>query len=142
MRHRKLSTKLSRPTAHRQAMLSNMVKSLFQYSRIQTTLPKARVASSLADKMITLAKKKDLSAERRAAQFLVDRSVIKRLFREIGPRFEGRNGGYTRVIRLGRRPGDRASMAILELTDYVPPVSSSMTGEEAKGKNKLEEAKA
>jgi large subunit ribosomal protein L17 len=143
MRHRKLSSKLSRTTAHRKALLMNLVRSLLEHERICTTLPKARVASSYADRMITLAKKKDLSSERKAVDFLTDRAVVKKLFKEIGPRFQDRKGGYTRVIRLGRRAGDKAFMAILEL---VSRTQEEVTGEapvkEAKADKKKEKAEA
>ena len=142
MRHRKMSGKLSRPTAHRRALLMNLVKGLFERERITTTLPKARVASSFAERMITLAKRKDLSAQRQAVRFLVDRGIVRKLFKEIGPRFQDRQGGYTRVIRLGRRMGDRAYMAILELVSRAPEVVPVESKQEAKSKKKLEEAKA
>ncbi|MBI1884001.1 MAG: 50S ribosomal protein L17 [Chlamydiae bacterium] len=141
MRHQKLSKRLSLPTKHRRALLANLVKNLFRHERIQTTLLRAKVASRFADRMITLAKRKDLHAERQAARFLTDRGIVKRLFKEIGPRFQARHGGYTRVIRLDRRVGDRAFMALLELVDHTfqPPAQPS---KEARKKEKLEEAKA
>lgn len=146
MRHQKLSKRLSRSTAPRRALLSNLVKSLFVHERIQTTLPKAKVASSFAERLITLAKRKDLASQRRAARFLVDVGVVKKLFRDIGPRFLDRQGGYTRVIRLGRRPGDRAYMAILELVNRSEPPKPQEGNEgkeeKAKGKKELAEAKA
>lgn len=143
MRHRKLSGKLSRTTAHRKSLLMNLVRSLLEHERICTTLPKARVASSYADRMITLAKRKDLSSERKAVDFLTDRTVVKKLFKEIGPRFQDRNGGYTRVIRLGRRPGDRAFMAILELVNRTQEeVTGEVPAKEAKADKKKEKAEA
>lgn len=143
MRHREISGRLSRATAPRIALLRNLVKSLFLHERIQTTLPKAKVASSFAERMITLAKKKDLASQRRAARFLVDLGIVKKLFKEIGPRFLDRQGGYTRVIRLGRRPGDRAFMAILELVNRSVVVKPEEGKEEkAKSKKELAEAKA
>ena len=144
MRHRKLSKRLSRPTAHRKALVSNLVKSLFEYERICTTLPKAKVASSFADRMITLAKKKDLAAIRKAISFLGDKDLVKKLFKEIGPRFQDRKGGYTRVIRLDRRPGDRAFMAVLELVSLSQKTPSSEEAQKqtkTKKKGKTEEAK-
>lgn len=144
MRHRKVTKRISLPTAHRRALLANLVKSLIQHERIRTTLLKAKVASSFADKMITLAKRKDLPAVRQAVSFLTDKTIVKKLFKEIGPRFQNRPGGYTRVIRLDRRPGDRAFMAILELVDRVQPVIEDETKpeKEKKKKARLEEAKA
>ena len=143
MRHRKLSKKLSRPTAPRRALLSNLVKSLFEHERITTTLPKAKVASGVAERMITLAKAKNLASQRRAVRFLGHPGIVKKLFKDIGPRFLDRQGGYTRVIRLGRRPGDRAFMAILELVHKSEAtLSKEESKKEAKSKKKVEEAKA
>jgi large subunit ribosomal protein L17 len=142
MRHRKLSKKLSRPTAHRRALLSNLVKSLFEHERITTTLPKAKVASGVAERMITLAKVKNLASQKRAVSFLGHPGIVKKLFKEIGPRFLDRQGGYTRVIRLGRRPGDRAFMAILELVNKAEIPISKEPVKETKGKKKAEVAKA
>ena len=142
MRHRKLSKKLSRPTAHRKALLSNLVKSLFEHERITTTLPKAKVASGVAERMITLAKVKNLASQKRAVSFLGHPGIVKKLFKEIGPRFLDRQGGYTRVIRLGRRPGDRAFMAILELVNKAEIPISKEPVKETKGKKKAEVAKA
>lgn len=142
MRHRKISGKLSRTTAHRKALLSNLVKSLIAHERIFTTLPKAKIASSWADRMVSLAKQKNLSSERQAVSFLTDRTLVKKLFKEIGPRFQDRQGGYTRVIRLDRRPGDRAYMAALEWV--VRPVlpAPEQSAPAAKAKKVLEESKA
>jgi len=142
MRHRKLSKRLSRPTAHRKALLSNLVKSLFEHERITTTLPKAKVASGVAERMITLAKVKNLASQKRAVSFLGHPEIVKKLFKEIGPRFLDRQGGYTRVIRLGRRPGDRAFMAILELVSKAEIPISKEPVKETKGKKKAEVAKA
>ena len=142
MRHRKLSKRLSRPTAHRKALLSNLVKSLFEHERITTTLPKAKVASGVAERMITLAKVKNLASQKRAVSFLGHPGIVKKLFKEIGPRFLDRQGGYTRVIRLGRRPGDRAFMAILELVSKAEIPISKEPVKETKGKKKAEVAKA
>ena len=139
MRHRKRSQTLSRPTAHRRALLMNLVRSLFLHERISTTVSKAKAASSVADRMITLAKKKDVASQRRAFSFFSDRTIVRRLFKDIGPRYQDRKGGYTRVVKLGRRFGDRAFMAILELVDFVPkePASSDNKSE----KKELAEAK-
>ncbi len=144
MRHRKLSKRLSLSTAHRQALISNMVKSLIQYERITTTLPRAKVIATWAERMITLAKRQDLWSQRQAVAFLTDRELVKKLFREIGPRFKDRQGGYTRVIRLDRRPGDRAYTAILEWVSRPAP-APEVAPEEAKktkGKKLLAESKA
>ena len=117
MRHGKLRTRLNRPEGHRKATVKNMLRGLFTHERIVTTLTKAKVCSSWADRVITLAKKNDLSAIRKAESILQDKSLVKKLFKEIGPRFEKRQGGYTRVMRHLRRRGDGTVTAILELTE-------------------------
>jgi large subunit ribosomal protein L17 len=102
-------------------MLRNMVTSLLQHERIRTTAPKAKVARQYAERMITLAKRGDLHARRQAARFIVDETVLKKLFDELAPKFADRAGGYTRTIRAGVRKGDTADVAILELVTYSQP---------------------
>ena len=121
MRHRVAGRKLSRHTQHRELMFRNMVVSLLTHERIRTTLPKAKEIRSWADKIITLGKKGDLHARRRAFDLLRDRDAVKKLFEEITPRFKDRMGGYTRVYKMGRRLGDAAPMALVELTTYASP---------------------
>lgn len=118
MRHRKAGRKLGRTAAHRKAMLRNMVTSLFEHERIVTTVPKAKEAGRMAEKMITLAKRGDLHAKRQAFSYIRSKDIVAKLFDEIGDEFEDRNGGYTRIIRTGKRNGDAAPMAILELVGY------------------------
>ncbi len=115
MRHRNKTVKLNRHKAHRKALLSNLVRSLFLYEAINTTLAKAKAAQPLAEKMITLGKKKDLSSQRRAVALLHDKDIVKKLFSEIAPKFADRVGGYTRLVRTAYRAGDGASLAVLEL---------------------------
>ncbi len=131
MRHGKLRTRLNRPKGHRKATVKNMLRGLFTHERIITTLTKAKVCSGWADKMITLAKKNDLAAIRKAESILQDKTLVKKLFKEIGPRFENRQGGYTRVIRYLRRRGDGSVTAILELTE-----KEVMIAQETKPENK------
>ena len=107
--------KLGRPTDHRRAMLRNQVTSLLRSGRIETTVTRAKETKRMTDKMITLAKRGDLHARRQAMSYVYDEDVVKKLFDEIGPKYEDRNGGYTRVIRLAPRRGDGAEMAIIEL---------------------------
>jgi large subunit ribosomal protein L17 len=107
--------KLGRPTAHRNAMLRNQVTSLFKNGRIETTVHKAKETQRMAEKMITLAKRGDLHARRQVLAYIYDETVVTKLFEEIAPEYEDRNGGYTRVLKLGPRRGDGAEMAILEL---------------------------
>jgi len=117
MRHRKANVKLGRTASHRDAMLRNMVTSLFEYGRIQTTLYKAKALRPLADRLIGLAKggKADLAALRRAAAVITKRTVLDTLFGEAGDRFAGRVSGFTVMVKTGLRPGDAAPMVILEL---------------------------
>ena len=115
MRHNIDHKKLGRTAAHRKAMLSNMVTSLFERERIETTTVKAKEAKRLAEKMITFARKGDLSARRHVARTVKDPVVLRKLFDDIAPRYVDRPGGYTRVLKTGVRKGDAAQTAILEL---------------------------
>lgn len=115
MRHRKKTVKLNRHKSHRKALLSNLVRSLFLHEAINTTVAKAKAAQPLAEKMITLGKKKDVTSQRRAVAILHDKEVVKKLFSEIAPKFSDRAGGYTRLIRTSLRHGDGAELALLEL---------------------------
>jgi large subunit ribosomal protein L17 len=118
MRHNVSGRKLNRSPSHRRMLYRNLVTSLFRYERIQTTIPKAKEARSLAERLITFAKAGDLNSRRQAAKKINDPAVLKKLFEEIGPRYSERPGGYTRILRLsGVRRGDSAEVAILELVD-------------------------
>lgn len=119
MRHRVATNRLDRRAGHRKALLGNMVTSLFRYERIQTTKAKARVVRSLAEKMVTRAKVDSTHNRRTLARVIHDGGVVAKLFKEIGPRYAERQGGYTRILKLGPRPGDAAEMVILELVDRV-----------------------
>lgn len=116
MRHLRNVTKLNRTKSHRKALLMNMANSLFEHERIKTTDAKAMILKRIADKLITLAKRKDLHAQRLAFAFLRNKEVVKKLFTDIGERYLSINGGYTRVLKIGRRKGDAAPMAVIELT--------------------------
>lgn len=107
--------KLGRPTDHRQAMLRNLVTSLLKNEKIETTVTRAKEAKRMTDKMITLAKRGDLHARRQVLAYVYEEDIVTKLFDEIAPRYEERNGGYTRVLRVGPRRGDGAEIAILEL---------------------------
>jgi large subunit ribosomal protein L17 len=115
MRHKVAGRKLSRATDHRMALYRNLVTDLLRYEKIVTTEAKAKEARSLAEKMITLGKQKNLNARRQALAFVYDKDVVDKLFTELGPRYAERPGGYTRVVKLGPRLGDGAPMAHLEL---------------------------
>lgn len=115
MRHGDKVKKLGRTAQHRLALMRNLVTALFEHERIRTTLAKAKESRRFADRMVTFALKNTLAARRQVGRFIQDKTVLKKLFDVIGPRFVGRPGGFTRVLRLGPREGDAAEMALLEL---------------------------
>jgi large subunit ribosomal protein L17 len=117
MNHRKTGRKLSRTSAHRKALLRNMVTSLFEHEQIRTTDAKAKELRGVADKMITLGKRGTLHARRQALQTIRSKDVTSKVFDELADRYRERPGGYTRVIKIGQRPGDAAPMSIIELVD-------------------------
>jgi len=117
MRHRKIGVKLNRTSSHKNAMFRNMVTSLFKYDRIQTTDAKAKELRRWADKIITLAKRGDLHARRRALSIVREKDVVHKLFEEASKRFGSVSGGYTRIVKIGRRPGDAAPISLVELID-------------------------
>ena len=162
MRHRNKTVKLGRSQSHRDALLSNQVCSLIEHNRIKTTLAKAKAVRPLAEKMVTLGKKATLHARRTALAVLRQQDAVKKLFNEIAPRAATRNGGYTRIIKLGYRKSDSAPLAFIEWVDapaveeVVEPApekkgkkaeAATPEGAEAKSKKaarkpKAEEAKA
>jgi len=115
VRHRKAGFKLKRNVSARRALLRGLVTSVIETERITTTIPKAKAARPLVEKMITLAKKDSLHARRMAASYLLKPEAVEKLFEKLGPRFNQRNGGYTRIVKLGWRKGDGAETAKLEL---------------------------
>ncbi|PYN83656.1 MAG: 50S ribosomal protein L17 [Candidatus Rokuibacteriota bacterium] len=119
MRHRNAGYKLGRLTQHRWALFRNLLVALFRHERITTTEAKAKAVRGLADHMITLAKRENLHARRQVLSMVPDTEVVGRLFDTIAARFADRNGGYTRIIKAGPRPGDAAPMVFLELVDRV-----------------------
>ena len=128
MRHRQSNRKLNRTTSHRLAMLRNMTNSLLQHEVIKTTLPKAKELRRIAEPLITLGKKPSLANRRLAFDRLRDRDVVVKLFDELGPRFQNRNGGYLRILKFGFRQGDNAPMALVELLDR-PDSTAEPVGE-------------
>ena len=114
MRHQRVMKKFGRSTAHRKAMMKNMVANLILAESIQTTLPKAKQARKDAEKMVTIARKGTLAARRLVASRLFQPKAVQKLFDKIAPAMEGRNGGYTRILKIGTRKGDGAPMAILQ----------------------------
>lgn len=120
MRHGLAHRKLNRTTSHRKAMLANMAASLITHEQIVTTLPKAKELKPVMDKLVTLAKKGDLSARRQAIAKIRDKDAVRKLFEVMGDRYKDRSGGYTRVLKAGFRHGDNAPMAVIELVDRDP----------------------
>src|SRR5574337_541622 len=117
MRHNRDEKRFDRTYSHLKSMLSNMTNDLVVWGRIRTTTPKAKVLRKFAEKMITLGKDGSLSARRRAMAFMRNKAAVTKLFAEVAPRFKERNGGYTRILKIGERPGDNASMSIIELVE-------------------------
>ncbi|MCF7803217.1 MAG: 50S ribosomal protein L17 [Candidatus Marinimicrobia bacterium] len=129
MRHGKRGRKLGRTSSHRKSMLANMAASLFKHKQIRTTDAKAKEARRVAEKLITLGKKGDLAARRKALSILPTKEDVNTLFNEIAPQYEEREGGYTRIVKLGRRTNDAAPVSILELVDFQRQVSPAETEE-------------
>ena len=117
MRHRKSGTKLNRNSSHRQAMFKNMATSLFVHELIKTTLPKAKALRRVVEPLITLAKEDSVANRRLAFARLRDKSIVKKLFEDLGPRFKQRPGGYVRVLKAGFRKNDNAPLAVVQLVD-------------------------
>ena len=133
MRHRLGNRKLNRTSSHRLAMLRNMTNSLLRHEVIKTTLPKAKELRRMAEPMITLGKKPSLANRRLAFDRLRDREMVVKLFNDLGPRFQTRNGGYLRILKCGFRLGDNAPMALVELVDR-PEVSEEIKDDTAQAK--------
>jgi large subunit ribosomal protein L17 len=118
VRHRRAGKKLGRDASHRKALYSNLTGALIEHGRVKTTVTKAKAVRPIAERMITLGRRGDIHARRQATAFLRSQDVVHKLFSEVAPRFKERAGGYSRIIRLGPRPGDSAEMAYLELVDF------------------------
>ena len=131
MRHRNGLRKLNRTSAHRQAMLRNMANSLIQHEAIKTTVPKAKELRRVVEPLITLAKEATVANRRLAFARLRDRDAVTKLFNELGPRFQTRPGGYTRILKMGFRVGDNAPMAYVELVDRPEVAVEAAEGEKA-----------
>ena len=125
MRHRKSGRQLNKNSSHRKALFSNMAVSLFKHELIKTTLPKAKELRMIAEPLITLSKVDSVAKRRQAFSKLRDRDVVTKLFNELGPRYQSRNGGYLRIIKCGFRSGDDAPMAYVELVDRATVVSAA-----------------
>ncbi|HEY5998851.1 MAG TPA: 50S ribosomal protein L17 [bacterium] len=145
MRHRKEKRPLGRTSSHRDALLRNLVTSLIDKGRITTTLEKAKELRRVADRMVTLGKRGDLAARRRAAATIRSNDVVKKLFSEVALWSETRPGGYTRILKLGQRPGDNATKALIEFVDRpkaAAPEKPAKKGGAKKTAPKGEKAKA
>src|SRR5262249_15490419 len=140
MRHQKKTIKLGRTAEHRRALLANQVCALIQHQRIKTTLAKAKAVRPLAERMVTLGKKGSIHARRTALATLHQKRAVKKLFDGIAPRSAERNGGYTRIVKLGQRKSDSAPMAFIEWVDMAE-VAEEKPAEEKKAKRKEAEAK-
>ena len=136
MNHMNGFNPLSRTTAHRRAMTRNMVTSLFRYERVTTTKSKALEVRKAAEKLITRANVDSVHNRREAAKFIADEKILNKLFKELGPRMKDRNGGYTRILKMGFRQGDAADVVILELVDYKLPEPESADSKEKKSTDK------
>ncbi len=141
MRHMKEGRKLRRTASHRKALLRNMVSSLFEFEKIETTDAKAKELKKVADKMITWGKRGDLHARRLTLRVISNRKVVQKLFSDIAPRFKERNGGYTRIIKTGRRKGDNAPLSIIELIPQEEKKAPASGGKK-EGKKKSTKQKA
>jgi large subunit ribosomal protein L17 len=118
VRHHRAGKKLGRDASHRKALYANLAGALIEHGRIKTTVTKAKAVRPIAEQMITLGRRGDLHARRQAMAFLRSQEVVHKLFAEVAPRFKARPGGYSRIVRIGPRPGDAAEMAYLELVDF------------------------
>ncbi len=124
MRHQKSGRKLNRTSSHRQAMFRNMAASLIRHEEIRTTLPKAKELRRVAEPLITMARSPSLARRRRAFARLRDSAAVAKLFDELGPRFQNRPGGYTRILKCGFRGGDHAPMALVQLVGSIDEVQA------------------
>jgi large subunit ribosomal protein L17 len=136
MRHRNAGRKLGRTSAHRSALLRNMVTSLLEHERIETTDAKAKELRRVADRMITLGKRGDLHARRQAAAVIRSREVTSKLFSTLADRYRERPGGYTRILKLRTRVGDAAPISMIELVDREMPAKAEPDAKAAKAKPK------
>jgi large subunit ribosomal protein L17 len=144
MRHNRSYRKLGRVSEHRKALFRNQLRSLIAHERIITTLPKAKELKPIVEKIVTLGRQADsVHARRLVAEVVTDRTLVKRLFTEIGPRFVSRPGGYTRIVKLGPRVGDGAELAILEFVDFkLTDAKGKAAGESKKEKKRRRPAEA
>jgi large subunit ribosomal protein L17 len=140
MRHGKVHRKLNRTAEHRKAMFANMCAALIKHEQIVTTLPKAKDLRPVVEKLVTLGKRGDLHARRQAVAQLRDTEMVKKLFEVLGPRYQERNGGYTRVLKAGFRYGDNAPVAVIEFVDRDVDAKGQDSGPVQEGRVEEDEA--
>ncbi len=131
MRHNKESRRFSRPSGHLKSMMANLTNSLLEHGRLKTTTPKAKELRRYAERMITLGKSGTLPSRRRAMAYLRNKKIVTKLFTELGPDYKDRNGGYTRIYKLGPRPGDCAPMSLIELVEGQSAMAEAAEAAEA-----------
>ena len=139
MRHRKNTVKLGRTSSQREALFASLVSNLILAKRVKTTLPKARAAKRMADKMVTVGKKASLAARRQALSLLKQELAVAELFGAVAPAMKDRMGGYTRIVKLGKRMSDSSEMCILEWVDFVPKAKKAKKTEAEAPKGEAEE---
>ena len=142
MRHQVHGKKLNRSSGHRKALYRNLVQSLVEHERITTTLAKAKAVKPVAEQLITRAKKQDLASRRAIIGFLPTSAAADKMYSVLGPRFAQRPGGYTRIVKIGRRQGDGVEMAVLELVELSAPEAKKPVKAEAKAKSAAKAAKS
>ncbi len=138
MRHLKAGRKLGRTTSHKKALMANLASEVFRHKSIVTTTPKAKEARRVVERLITFAKRGDLASRRQVLRTVRDKDLVKELFETIAPRFSEREGGYTRIVKLGRRAGDNAPLAIFELVGYEGVKAERMEKQRQKREAKKE----
>jgi large subunit ribosomal protein L17 len=141
MRHQKSGRKLGRTYSHKKATLANLASAIFEHKSIMTTTAKAKEARSTVERLITFAKKGDLAARREVLRTIHDKDLVKQLFADIAPKYADRNGGYTRIIKLGNRAGDNASMSIFELVGFEGVKAAKIEKQRQKRVDKKEKEK-
>ncbi len=142
MRHNRDEKRFDRSFSHLKSMLSNMTNDLVMHGRIKTTTPKAKVLRRYAERMITLGKNGSLASRRRAMAFMRSKVAVNKLFSDVAPQYKERNGGYTRILKLGNRPGDNAPMSFIELVEGAAAAAEAQQTAKATKKTTVRKAKA
>ncbi len=142
MRHLKSGRKLGRTASHRKATMANLAAALIEHKSIITTTPKAKEARGVVERLITFAKRGDIAARRQVLRTIPDKKLVQELFEKIAPKYEGRPGGYTRVIKIGSRKGDNAPMAVFELVGYEGAQAAKIEKARQKREEKQQEGES